>query len=202
MRKLFIIVLFSLFSVSSFAQAALVLDVQKNLYLESLLNQKAAAMTSESLMESKLIEMQLIEKLKISAEFLQMLNSLRILYGLVQQLVCQIDGLYISMSNYKFEENNCLFNMKVEVAFMKLDLATEVLDIAGSSKSIFSEKFSSYERIGMMNRTSQTIMDTSKLLEELKTLINRQNTVYLNSAYSKLKTKNKQSSWNLNRYRQ
>jgi hypothetical protein len=84
---------------------------------------------------------------------------------------------------------------------MKLDLATEVLDIAGSSKSIFSNKFSSYERIGMMNKVSQTIMDTSKLLEELKTLINKQNTVYLNSAWSKLRTKNNHSSWNLNRYR-
>ena len=124
------------------------------------------------------------------------------MYGLVQQLVCQIDGLYLAMENYRFDENNCVFKMKMEVALMKLDLATEVLEIASSSKSVFSNKFSSYERIGMMNKVSQIIMDTSKLLEELKTLINKQNTVYLNSAYSKLRTKNNHSSWNLNRYRQ
>jgi hypothetical protein len=200
MKKLVISIIISLFSVSSFAQA-IVLDVQRNLALETLLDQKAIAMSSESLMQSKLAEMEMLDKLKMSVEFLQMLNSLRILYGLVQQLVCQIDGLYIAMNNYRFEEKNCLFKMKIEVVFMKLDLATDVLDIAGSTKSIFSDKFSSYDRIGMMNKASQTIMDTSRLLEELKTLINRQNTVYLNSAYSKLRTKNNYSSWNLNRYR-
>lgn len=91
--------------------------------------------------------------------------------------------------------------MKIEIVFMKLDLATEVLDIAGASNSIFSEKFSSYERIGMMNKISKTIIDTSKLLEELKTLINKQNTIYLNSSYSKLRTKNNNSTWTINRYR-
>jgi len=202
MKTLIFIVFFGLFSVHSYIQAQEpVLDLQRNLYLHSLLEQKGVAMASEYLMESKLAEMELLDRLKMSAEFLQMLNSLKILYGLVQQLVCQIDGLYISLNLYQFDENNCLFKAKMEIAFMKLDLATEILDIAGSSKSIFSNKFSSYERMGMMNKISKTIMDTSKLLEELKTLINKQNSFYLNSAYSKLRTKNNNLMWNNNRYR-
>lgn len=201
MRKVLIMVILGLLSSKSFSQE-LVFDAQRTLYLQSLLDQRGVASGSELLMESKLVEMELLDKLKMSAEFLQMINSLRLLYGLVQDLVCQIDGLYASLNRYRYDEKNCVFQMKIEVAFMKLDLATEVLDIAGSSKSIFSNKFSSYERIGMMNKISQTIMDTSKLLEELKTLINKQNTVYLNGAYSKLRTKNNNSTWNLNRYRQ
>jgi len=201
MKKIFTIVIFCFLSVKIFAQAALVVDVERNLILQSLLDQKAVAMQSEQQMRSKLVEMELLDRLRMSAEFVQMLNSLRLLSGLVQELVCQIDGLYIAMNHYRFDEN-CVFKMKMELAFLKLDLATEVLDIAGSSKSMFSNKFSSAQRIGLMNKTSQTIMDTSRLLEELKTLINRQNTVYLNSAYSKLRTKNNFSSWNLNRYRQ
>jgi len=201
MRKLIIIGILVLISVSSYTQD-LVVDVQRNLYLQALLSQKGAASASENTMQSKLAEMELLDKLKMSNEFLQMLNSLRIMYGLVQQLVCQIDGLYVALSNYRIDENNCLFKMKIEIAFMKLDLATEVLEIAGSSNSIFSNKFTSYERIGMMNKISQTILDTSKLLEELKTLINKQNTIYLNNAYLKLRTQNNNSTWNLNRYRQ
>jgi hypothetical protein len=200
MRSLIIIAILSIFSVKSFAQASVVVDVERNLHLQSLLDQRAVAMTSEKLMQSGLLEMELLDKLKMSADFLQTLHSLRILYGLVQQLVCQIDGLYIAMSHYRFDDN-CVFRMKMEVAFLKLDLTTEVLDMAGSSGSIFSNKFSSSERVGMMNKISQTIMDTSKLLEDLKTLINRQNTVYLNSAGTKLRTNNHLSSWNLNRYR-
>ena len=201
MKKIAIIIVSILFSVSIHAQEP-VLDLQRNIYLQMLLGQKNSAKVSENTMQSKLAEMELLDRLKMSADFLNMLNSLRILYGLVQQLVCQIDGLYLAMENYRLDENNCVFKMKMEVALMKLDLATEVLEIASSSKSVFSNKFSSYERIGMMNKVSQIIMDTSKLLEELKTLINKQNTVYLNSAYSKLRTKNNHSSWNLNRYRQ
>jgi len=201
MKKIAIIIVSILFSVSIRAQEP-VLDLQRNIYLQMLLGQKNSAKVSENTMQSKLAEMELLDRLKMSADFLNMLNSLRILYGLVQQLVCQIDGLYLAMENYRLDENNCVFKMKMEVALMKLDLATEVLEIASSSKSVFSNKFSSYERIGMMNKVSQIIMDTSKLLEELKTLINKQNTVYLNSAYSKLRTKNNHSSWNLNRYRQ
>jgi len=201
MRKSFIITIICLFSVNLCAQE-LVFDMQRNLYLQSLLGQKGSAKASENMMQSKLAEMELLDKIKMSTEFLQMLNSLRILYGVVEQLVCQIDGLYISLSNYMFDEQNCVFQMKMEIVFMKLDLVTEVLEMATSSKSIFSNKFSSYERIGMMNKVSQTILDTSKLLEELKTFINKQNTVYLNNAYSKLRTKNNHSSWNLNRYRQ
>ena len=201
MKKHIIIFILSLLGVQVFAQQ-LVFDAQRNIYLQSLLDQKGVAMTSESMMETKLAEMELLDKLKMSTEFLQMLHSLRILYGLVQQLVCQIDGLYISMNHYRFDETNCVFKMKMEVAFMKLDLTTEVLNMAGSTKSIFSNKFSSYERIGMMNKISQTLNDTSKLLEELRTLINKQNTVYLNNTYSKLKTQKNNSTWTLNRYRQ
>jgi hypothetical protein len=201
MKKLIIIIILGLFSVKSLAQD-LVVDVQRNFYLLSLLGQKNSAKVSENMMQSKLAEMEMLDKLKMSADFLKMLNSLRILYGLVQQLSCQIDGLYISLNNYRFDENNCVFKMKMEVVFMKLDLATDVLDIATSSKSIFSNKFSSYERIGMMNKISLIIVDTSKLIEELKTLINHQNTFYLNNTYSKLRTKNNNLMWNLNRYRQ
>jgi len=201
MRNLTIVFILCLFSFKTFGQASLVVDVERNARLLSLLEQRTVAMESEKQMQSKLIEMELLEKLRMSAEFFQMLNSLRILFGLVQDLVCQIDGLYIALSHYRFDEK-CLFKMKMELAFLKLDLATEVLDMVGASKSIFSDKFSSSQRIGLMNKTSQTIMDTSKLLEELKTLINRQNSIYLNSAYSKLSTKNNQSSWNINRYRQ
>lgn len=201
MKNLIIIIILCLFPVKSFAQASLVIDVERNLYLQSLLDQRAITMSSEKLMESKLIEMELIDKLKRTTEFLQMLKSLQILCGLVQELVCQIDGLYTSLDRYVFDEHNCVFKMKMEVAFLKLDLTTEVLDIVGSSESIFSNKFSSSERISMMNKISHTLNDTSRMLEELTTLINKQNTVYLNSAYSKLRVKNNQSSWNLNRYR-
>ena len=201
MKKLLIIIIIGVFSVCLSAQEP-VLDVQRNLYLRSLLDQKGTAMVSEKIMQSKLVEMELLDKLTMNAEFLQMLNSLRILYGLVQQLVCQIDDLYVALNHYRFEEKNCVFQVKMEVVFMKLDLATEVLDIVGSSKSIFSDRFSSYERIETMNKMSQTINDTSKLLEELKTLINKQNSIYLNSAYSKLRTQNNNLSWKLNRYRQ
>jgi len=201
MRKIIIIIILFRFSVNLCAQE-LVFDMQRNLYLQSLLEQKVSAKASENMMQTKLEEMELLDKLKMTTDFLQMLNSLRIMYELVEELVCQIDGLYLALNNYMFDEQNCLFQMKMEIVFMKLDLVTEVLDIAGSSKSIFSNKFSSYERIGMMNKASKIIMDTSKLLEELKTFINKQNTVYLNNAYSKLRTKNNHSSWNLNRYRQ
>jgi len=201
MKNVIIILILSLFSIKSFAQASLVVDVERNLHLQSLRDQRAVAMASEQIMQSKLVQMEMLDKLKMTVEFLQMLNSLRILYGLVQELVCQIDGLYIAMGHYKFEEN-CLLKMKTEMAFLKLDLTTEVLEIIGSSQSIFSNKFTSSQRIGMMNKISDTINDTGKLLEELKTLINKQNTVYLNSAYSKIKAKNNFSSWNSNRYRQ
>ena len=199
MRKLLIIVCF-FFSANLFAQS-LVFDTERNLYLQSLIDQKGIAVSSEYVMEAKIAEMELLDKLKMSTEFLQMLASLQQLYGLVQELVCQIDGLYTSMNRYRYDEKNCVFKMKIETVFLKLDLTTEVLDIAGSSKSIFSNKFSSYERIGMMNKISKTIIDTSKLLEELKNLINKQNTIYLNSAYSKLRTKNNNSNWTVNRYR-
>ena len=199
MKKIILIVILGVLSLKSFAQASLVMDVERNLHLQSLLDQRSATMISEKLMQSKLTEMELLEKLRMSGEFVQTLHSLRILYGVVQELVCQIDGLYVSMEHYRFDEN-CLFKMKMEVAFLKLELTTEILEMVNSSKSIFSNKFSASQRIGMMNKTSQTIMDTSKLLEELKTLINSQNTFYLNSAYSKLKTKNNKT-WNLNRYR-
>ena len=200
MKYLFIIIL-SLFSFQTFAQASLVVDVERNIYLQSLLDQKAVANSSENIMQSKLVEMELLDELKMTVEFVQMLHSLKILYGLVQDLVCQIDGLYLSMEHYHFN-NNCFFKMKMETAFLKLDLTTEVLDIITSSNSLFSNKFSSSQRVSMMTKISHTIHDTIILLEELKTLINKQNTVYLNSAHAKLRTQNNHSSWNFNRYRQ
>ena len=198
MKKIILLAILGALSMKSFAQAALVMDVERNLYLQSLLDQRAVTMFSEKLMQSKLAEMELLDKLRMSGEFVQTLQSLRILHGVVQELACQIDGLYVSMGHYRFHED-CLFKMKMEVAFLKLELTTEALEMVNASKSIFSKKFSASDRIGMMNKTSQTIMDTSKMLEELKTLINRQNTFYLNSVCSKLKTKNNPT--NLNRYR-
>ena len=200
MRTVILIAILGALPLTTFAQASVVVDVERNIHLQSLLDQRAITMTSEKVMQSKLAEMEMLDILRMSAEFVQMINSLRILYGLVQDLGCQIDGLYVSMRHYRFDDN-CLFKMKMEVAFLKLELTTEVLDIAGSSKSIFSDKFSAAQRVGMMNKISQTILDTSKLLEELKTLINRQNTVYLNGAYAKSGAKNNHSSWNKNRYR-
>jgi len=186
MKNTLLIVVVFLIPIDLFSQAAIVEDVLAN---QTLLALDAAQLQTNTTMLSVsaiLTAMEKSEKLKMNADFIKGLKTVKRIYSSTEALVCQIEGLRIE-ADRSIRAKDCFFNMQSEIASLNVTLSSDLMKLAVLATASFKTDFKASDKVNMLIEVCDNIDKASQLIDELRFLLLQENISYFSQKGAKQK---------------
>ena len=196
----YILTIFAFFFITLhvFPQAGLVMDVTANQTLLALDAAQTQTNTTMGAVSAILVVMEKAEKLRMNAEFIKSLNTVKRIYSSMETLVCQINALKIESSR-SIRAKDCFFNMQSEIASLNVTLSSDLMKLAVLATASFKTDFTASDKMNMIIEVCDNIDQASTLLDELRFQLVQENIGYF--AQKGAKSNRNYAFQTTNRYR-